>query len=528
MGAGYYVILPVEDMSMNQVAETMFERLTQGLKMLLILLAFAFIPLYIYVACSRMGYPFDLEWLEGAAASNTARAMAGLPIYVKPTLDYVPEVYTPLYFYLSSIPMRIMGDGFLPLRLVSFIFSLWSMVLLYAIGRRETGQISLGLLAAGFFAATFGVSGAWFDLARVDSTFLFFLLLGFCLVRYGRSSASSIVAGLAAALAFFTKQTALGLFIPLLVWAAFVWRRRAVWFAGISLTLIGGGFLLLDALHEGWFRYCTVTLPAMDGIRQEMMLRFWWADLFLVLPVAVVAVVVYFMLSLFGQAHRPSRDAWFFFLAGGGMVGLSWLARIHKGGYLNVLMPAYAFLALMVPLGIHAAEHALKYRRPVVRHGAMATIYLLVVVQLASLAMAPENGVLPAARWIPTAEDRAAGEAVVELIASFDGPVFTPFHCYLPVSAGKRYCGSRGAMMPILYGRDDQRQQEFISGAILALRRRKFDAIILDKKRFRHLQEAIELYYCVEPGQLIGREDLFRTVTGMRTQPRFLYLPRPE
>ncbi len=506
----------------------MFERLIQGLKILAVLCALAFVPLYIYIACFRVGYPFDLEWLEGAAASNTLRALTGLPIYVKPTLDYVPEVYTPLYFYLSALPSLFMGSGFTPLRLVSIISSVWSMILIFAIGRRETGQVSLGLLAAGFFAATFGVSGGWFDLARVDSTFLFFLLLGFCLVRYGRSPASSVAAGVAAALAFFTKQTALGLFIPLLVWAAFAWRRRAAWFAGLGLTLIGGGFLLLDALHEGWFRYYTVTLPAMDEIRQEMLLRFWWDDLLLVLPVAVVALVIYFALTLSGQGHRPSRDAWFFFFAGGGMVGLSWLARIHKGGYLNVLMPAYAFLALMLPLGLYAAEHALKYRRPVVRHGVLAVIYLLVIIQLASLAVAPENGILPVARWIPTGEDRAAGEAMVKLISSFEGPVFTPFHCFLPVGAGKRYCGSRGAMMPILYGRDDQRKMKFIEEAILGFRQHKYDAIILDKKRFRHIQEAIDLYYVEQPGQLIGREELFRTVSGMRTQPRYLYLPRPQ
>lgn len=509
-------------------AEIMSERFTQGLKILAALVALAFIPLFLYIACSRVGYPFDLEWLEGAAASNTLRAMNGLPIYVKPTLDYVPEVYTPLYFYLSAVPSLFMGIGFAPLRLVSIIFTIWSMILLYAIGRRETGQVSHGLLAAGIFAATFGVTGAWFDLARVDSMFLFLLLLGFCLVRYGRTSASSVAAGVVAALAFFTKQTALGLFIPLLVWAVFAWRRRSIWFAGISLTLIGGGFLLLDFIHEGWFSYYTVTLPAMDVIREEMLLRFWWADLLLVLPVATVAVVVYFVLTVSGQAHRPSRDAWFFFLAGGGMVGLSWLARIHKGGYLNVLMPAYAFLALMLPLGFHAVEHALKYRRPLVRHGVMTLIYLLLILQLVSLAVVSENSFLPVARWIPTEEDRAAGEAMVKLIENFEGPVFTPFHCFLPVRAGKRYCGSRGAMMPILYGGDDQRKMTFIEESILGFRRHKYDAIILDKKRFRHIQEAIDLYYREEPGLLIGREDLFRTVSGMRTQPQYLYLPRPQ
>jgi len=508
------------------VAKTLLERLAQGLNILLIAGASLFVPLYVWIAVARIGYPFDLEWLEGAAASNTLRVVNGLPIYVKPTLDYVPEVYTPLYFYLSSLPMRVTGPGFLPLRLVSFIFSLWVLALLFDLARRETGRPGWGLLAAGAFAAMFGACGAWYDLARVDSIFLFFLLLGIWLVRHGRGASGAAAAGLVAALAFFTKQTALGLFVPLLFWSCFAWRRRAAVFAGVALPLIGGGFLLLDAVHDGWFRYFTVTLPAMDGIRQEMLLRFWWDDLLLTLPAAAVALLGFLLLTALGKGGRPSRDAWFFFLAGGGMVGLSWLARIHKGGYLNVLMPAYALLALALPLGLHALERSLQRRGPVLRHGLCALASAAVIAQLAWLAVAPEKGVLPAGRWVPSAEDRAAGEAIVELIAGFDGPVFTPFHCFLPVSAGKRYCGSRGAMMPILYGLDDERQEAFITSSILAFRRHKYDAIILDKKRFRHLMEAIELYYRPEPGELIARPDLFRTVTGMKTQPRFLYLPR--
>lgn len=504
----------------------MLNRLDQGLKMLLVIGAVFFIAVYAWIAVSRMEYPFDLEWLEGAAASNALRAMNGLPIYVKPTLDYVPEVYTPLYFYFSSLAMRVTGPGFLPLRFVSFFFSLWSMALLFDLARRETGRAGPGLLAAGAFAAMFGACGAWYDLARVDSMFLFFLLLGIWIVRHGQGAAAAAAAGLVAALAFFTKQTALGLFVPLLLWACFAWRRRAAVFAGVAVPLIGGGFLFLDAIHEGWFRYFTVTLPAMDGIRHEMLARFWWDDLFLTLPVASAALLGFLLLTVLGKSGRPARDAWFFLFAGGGMIGLSWLARIHKGGYLNVLMPACALLALALPLGLDALERLLKHRGPALRHGLSSLAAAAVIAQLAWLAAAPEKGMLPAGRWIPTGEDRAAGEAIVDLIAGYEGPVFTPFHCFLPVSAGKRYCGSRGAMMPILYGRDDERRQEFVTSSILAIRRHKYDAIILDKKRFRHLMEAIELYYRQEPGDLIARPDLFRTVTGMKTQPRFLYEPK--
>jgi len=502
--------------------------LTRGLRIVLLALATAAVLLYLYIAISRIAYPFDLEWLEGAAASNTLRAMNGLPLYVQPTLDFVPGVCTPLYFYLCVLPMRLLGPSFLPLRLVSLLFSLGVLALLFALARRETGRASGGLLAVGFFAATFGFCGAWFDLARVDSVFLFFLLLGIWLVRGGRSSRSAVAAGMAAALAFYTRQAALALYLPLIIWSAGAWRRRALWFGGTALVLIGGVFLLLDALHQGWFRYFTVTLPAMDLRSTGMLLRFWWEDLLFNVPVAVASAAAYFVLSFSRGASGPPRYAWFWFCAGGGLVGLSWLARVHDGGGRNVLMPAVAFLALALPLGLEAADRALRRRGHAWHRGVMGAAYLLVIVQFLMLALHPTQGLLPADRWIPTAEDRAAGEAMVDLIAGFEGPVFIPHHCFLPVSAGKRYCGSLGAMRPILQGREDGRQREFVIEGILALRRHKFDAVILDRERVLHFGEALGLYYRQEPGLLIGREDLFRTVTGMPAQPRHLYLPRTE
>jgi hypothetical protein len=82
--------------------------------------------------------------------------------------------------------------------------------------------------------------------------------------------------------------------------------------------------------------------------------------------------------------------------------------------------------------------------------------------------------------------------------------------------------------MPIIFGREDERRQEFVEQGILALRRHKFDAIILDKNHFTPFDEALSLYYQREPGLLIGEKDLFRTVTGMRIQPCHLYLPRAD
>ena len=76
---------------------------------------------YLYVALRRIGYPYELEWLEGGAVEIVRRVAEGQSIYVQPSLHYVPYPYTPLYFWVSGALAHVTGVGFLPLRLVSLL-----------------------------------------------------------------------------------------------------------------------------------------------------------------------------------------------------------------------------------------------------------------------------------------------------------------------------------------------------------------------------------------------------------------------
>ena len=53
-----------------------------------------------------------------------------------------------------------------------------SLLLIFAYVRRRTSSVTWAYLSACLFAATYAIGGAWFDLARVDPLFLFFLLAG--------------------------------------------------------------------------------------------------------------------------------------------------------------------------------------------------------------------------------------------------------------------------------------------------------------------------------------------------------------
>ncbi|MBL8716184.1 MAG: hypothetical protein JNL79_09325, partial [Myxococcales bacterium] len=63
----------------------------------------SFLVLYVFVALRRLVYPFDLEWMEGGMVDQVRWILAGHKLYVKPSIDFVPFIYNPLYFYVSAL-----------------------------------------------------------------------------------------------------------------------------------------------------------------------------------------------------------------------------------------------------------------------------------------------------------------------------------------------------------------------------------------------------------------------------------------
>ena len=178
---------------------------------------------YAWVAAHRLGYPYELDWMEGGSVALAARAAAGHSLYVAPSLAYVGWTYPPLYYWVAAAISKVAGVGFFALRLLSLTASVAAMATLGAIVWRETRDRVAGLVAAGLFAATFVISGAWFDTGRVDSLFLALTLLTLAWGRCARSVRGGMGLGALAFLAFFTKQTAL----VAASHASAIWAHRA-------------------------------------------------------------------------------------------------------------------------------------------------------------------------------------------------------------------------------------------------------------------------------------------------------------
>src|SRR5262249_52665499 len=86
-------------------------RFDSALQWLIVVVAGYYLLAYLVVAVMRMGYPFELEWLEGITLEHVRRILAGQPIYVAPSLSFVPLNYTPLFFQVSAGVAAVLGPS---------------------------------------------------------------------------------------------------------------------------------------------------------------------------------------------------------------------------------------------------------------------------------------------------------------------------------------------------------------------------------------------------------------------------------
>ena len=99
---------------------------------------------YLLTSFASIG-PYLLEWMEGGTAEGIHRILTGQPLYVRPTLDYTPYIYPPLYFWLSGGAAALIGDELLAARAVSFVSTLLAAGLLYAGSSRIATALAMGL-----------------------------------------------------------------------------------------------------------------------------------------------------------------------------------------------------------------------------------------------------------------------------------------------------------------------------------------------------------------------------------------------
>lgn len=485
------------------------------LKLVLALAGLGHLAVYGYVGIRRVLHPYELEWMEGGQVDVVARILEGKALYVAPSVDYVPFIYGPGYYYAAAPLAKVLGLGLLPLRLLSFL-SIWACFGLVAdMVRRETESLSIGVAAAGLFAATYPWSGAWFELARVDSLALALLCAGLWIVRWRQTRRDMVIAGLLFGLSYLTKQSMLVVLAPVCAWALLAKRAQ-----GALVSLAAGGLMILSTVllsrtSGGWFWYFTITLPRLHPLRPEG----WWLVLkdLLYVPLGLAALIA---LVGIGCGFRWKRRCAPFYLAVLlGTLTSSCLSMMHSGAFSNVVMPAHAGLALCFGLGVAAAVDGLSatMRAPVQAGAGLLLLGTLVQLLRMYQDMTP---------YLPTLADVVAGQRLIASLREVPGEVLVPDHgLYAPLAGKPRHAHSM-AVGDILRSSDGELAAQLQSGIAHALAQRRYGAIVLDEIGLKLPVWGSHYDGYVYSRDLLADQDGLETRVGaLLRRPSFLYLP---
>ena len=318
-----------------------------------VLVALSIIPVarYLYVVAHRIGYPYELEWTEGGSVEVVHRVVLGQGIYGPPSMHFTPWPYTPLYFWVSAVVAEVTGIGFTPLRLVSFAASLVVLWLLYRMvverDLRPRGRHRRRRCVRGHLPPVRSVGRhrpGRLALPRVHP-------LGARAVVAGADAHDGVIVGVLFFLSFFTKQDGLVVAVPVVAWLLLARRAAGVSALATLGGLVVGSTVVLDAFTHGWYQYYVFDELRSQGWVGEN-LRFFW-QLSILKPFALAAwlVVVAVAVLLMRERHRLGvlwSRAGFWVAAAAGLFGAAWIGRLHNGGFDDVLMPAYAAVALAV------------------------------------------------------------------------------------------------------------------------------------------------------------------------------------
>ncbi|HTM19736.1 MAG TPA: hypothetical protein VL172_04490 [Kofleriaceae bacterium] len=431
--------------------------------------AVAQLLLMIYTMLARWSYPYDLEWMEGGMLQHVARLAHGQGIYVPPSIEFIPFLYTPLYPALLAALSPIAGVSYQVGRTISILATLGSVVMMFValVPRVQQADRRLawvgGGLAVGLFAAAYPWFGGWYDIVRGDSLFLFMTLGGLtAAVAWARAGTGwtghgriAIAAGVLA-LSFFCKQT--GIFFVAAgggIIAALNWRRLPV-FVGVAGAIGLGGKWLLDRSSDGWFSTYALSVHQTHDCNDD---RFWkgFGQMLWHFPAmtVVIAVGLGTLLAAVIVRKRLPRSATPLLVWSGvfvvalitGAVGIATMWSVN-----NAYIPAIATGAIAAGAALPSLAGSLA----LLVAGSPRRLLVRLPTALPLLAGAALSAQLLAdwwspARLIPTDKDRERGAALVAEIRAIDGEVFVPWHPWYAHLAGKKVYTHRMGVLDMRY-----------------------------------------------------------------------------
>ncbi len=471
------------------------------------------------VFAGRLPFALDLEWMEGGMLTHAQRIASGQGIYVKPSLDFIPYLYTPLYPATLALLSFVFPLGYGLGRLVSLLAFSSSLVVLGLLVHEEARYLPrwsrwpallVALVGAAAVVASFVFTGSFYDLVRADSLLLALQALALWLIWRGHTWKSAAWAGVVIALAFFSKQTAsvvgVGLGLGLL---AVNWRRALV-YGTFAAGVLAAGLTFLNLTSRGWFWTYIFELhqshaprwaAGYKGALPEIAKHAW--------PVFAVLIVTTVGLALARQLRRRDIILWVVALAG---VGSAFIGFSTQWAFLNAFIPGVFFPVLAASvLSARLLMYALQSARWLVA--------LPACVALAGLGWQNHHVTHPnLPTVVPQPKDRVAAQRLLDHLRQAPGDLFIPFHSYYGALVGKRTFVHRMGI------RDVSRALGRPDGLDEALMNQAFSAVVLDWKalpgEFPYVNSNYHLWW-----ELAQGVNTVRMFAGAETWPTKIFVP---
>ena len=477
----------------------------------------ASVAAYLVVVLQRIGYPYELTYFEGSTVEVTGRVAAGLPLYGPPTTAYTPWPYPPLYFWVTGALAEVTG---VTLRRCGWCrssrASRSSSCSCWSCGE-PGGAPSPVSWPAGLYAATFRVSGAFADTARVDSLLLALLLVPCSSVCGSVPGAAGWPWGCCSCWPSSPSRTRW--WSPRRSCCGCCCVGRA---AGATATVtlgvgVLGSTLVGNLLTDGWYaRYVIEQLPSQSWTLRWLT-AFWVEDLLVPFAVSALVVVAAGVVVLVrrrraASERRPwwgrSEDDGYLAAAAVGLLAASWVARLHEGGFANVAMPAQA--AVAGALGLLLARW-LRAGRP--HPAALAAVAVLLAVQVVVLTLSHVD-------VVPTTADREAGDRFIATLERLPGTVLVPTHPYYLRLAGRPTHASAIAIYDLSHAKNGP---ELLAG-VLPWDLDGVSAVVLDNSTDTQLfGDQLGRDFTLVTSTVVP-DDVFRPVTDLPTHPALLYV----
>ncbi|NWG07507.1 MAG: hypothetical protein HXY35_12560 [Chloroflexi bacterium] len=314
--------------------------------------ALGWIVFMVFLWFNHIDFPLNLEAMELTVLQHLQRIMAGQPVYVEPSPDFVPLAYAPLYYYFSVPFAWLFGANLFTLRLVAILGMLGAGIVLFLAVKKQTNSNWWAIIAVGLFAAAYRVMDTYLDNAHSDSWLLFTVLFGCYLIEQNRSRVTNIIGVLFLVVSFWFKQHGAIFAIGGVLYLT--WRDgiKSSWLYWLLAALLGPG--LYAAMPAGvfgpQFHYYTFTVPShwsefsVDAVKRYLG--------FIIKNYPILAAAGGFASVYFAFKKLKTVSVWYFMFPFAMLSGF--MGALDPGSNNNVFITMGVWFILTGVLGLHA------------------------------------------------------------------------------------------------------------------------------------------------------------------------------